>query len=640
MPQETYLKQLMTLPTVLSALVSPDGRWVAFMWYRVHENIDVFLAPGGSRSPGGLSAPGGSSVAPLALTHTPEATELVSWTADSSAVIVAEDHDSNERFRLYRIDLGLDENGLPHPGPMQPLTENDPPYFLRGGQLSPDGATLYYGANYDFDNQKVIEPTWVYRHDLRTGARIPIARPQHPIYTTPELNLAGTHLIYGRKEHHPAGRQYGLVDVLGKQDREILNFGDEVKVFARWFPDSQHLLVISEATERTPESGQEHISLGIYHCPSGSLHWLVDDPQRSIEGAWVSPDGTIVVDEIRQTNHVPTQIAPPPGGWRPGSYHLAVETPFPAAEGNLLPLGCLADGDWAAMYFSSTSPTDLLRLTQDGRMESLTHVWERTALKPEQLTVAENFTWASVDGLKIQGWLYRAHPNPGRAVIFIHGGPSAHSPNRLHAQIQYLVSAGFNVLDVNYRGSTGFGLKFRELIKEDGWGGREQADIASGAQALIQAGLAAPGKVGVTGTSYGGYSSWYLITHYPPEVIGASAPICGMTDLVVDYNTTRSDLRPLSEEMMGGRPEQAPERYFQRSPINFVQDIRGKLLIVQGAQDPNVTPENVRQVVEHLQAHNIPYELLVFEDEGHGILKPANQEQLYLRLAAFFGAAL
>jgi len=192
------------------------------------------------------------------------------------------------------------------------------------------------------------------------------------------------------------------------------------------------------------------------------------------------------------------------------------------------------------------------------------------------------------------------------------------------------------VLDVNYRGSTGFGLKYRLSIKEYGWGGREQADIVTGAQALLQAGLADAGKIGVTGTSYGGYSAWFLITHQPTEIIGASAPICGMTDLVVDYNTTRPDLRPLSEEMMGGRPDQVPERYYERSPINFVQDIRGKLLIIQGALDPNVSPENVRQVRERLEKNRIPYKLLVFNDEGHGIGKPANQEILYPKIADFF----
>jgi dipeptidyl aminopeptidase/acylaminoacyl peptidase len=321
-----------------------------------------------------------------------------------------------------------------------------------------------------------------------------------------------------------------------------------------------------------------------------------------------------------------------------------VERPLPPLPGNLLPIGRAVDGAWVAMYYSATTPTELVRFhTVDGSiqdMHSLTQVWEHTTLRPQGLYPAEAFTWYSADGLQIWGWLYRAKPNPSRAVIFVHGGPTWHSEDRYNAQIQYLVSRGFNLLDVNYRGSTGYGLGFREVIKEDGWGGREQCDIASGARALIATGLARPGQVGVTGTSYGGYSSWCQITQYPTEIIAAAAPICGMTDLVVDYETTRPDLRPLSEEMIGGSPQQVPEKYYARSPIHFVEYIRAKLLIVQGAQDPNVTPENVRQVRWRLEQHGIPYELLVFEDEGHGIARTPNQKVLYARLVEFFDSTL
>jgi len=112
-----------------------------------------------------------------------------------------------------------------------------------------------------------------------------------------------------------------------------------------------------------------------------------------------------------------------------------------------------------------------------------------------------------------------------------------------------------------------------------------------------------------------------------------------MTDLVIDYETTRPDLRPYSEEMMGGNPQEVPQRYHERSPIHYVEDIRGKLLIVQGGKDPNVTPQNFVQVKERLEAHQIPFEVLLFEDEGHGIIKPSNQEVLYTRLRTFFESA-
>jgi dipeptidyl aminopeptidase/acylaminoacyl peptidase len=141
------------------------------------------------------------------------------------------------------------------------------------------------------------------------------------------------------------------------------------------------------------------------------------------------------------------------------------------------------------------------------------------------------------------------------------------------------------------------------------------------------------------GTSYGGYSSWCAITRWPPQIVAAAAPICGMTDLVVDYETTRPDLRTYSEEMIGGRPDQVPERYRARSPLHFVANITGRLLIVQGLQDPNVTRENVRVVRTALDQAGVPYDVLAFEDEGHGIGRPKNQKTLYLRLAEFFRAA-
>jgi len=612
MTEDTFLHQLMTLPTVLEGKLSPDKRWVAFTWYRMHENIDVFLVP-----------TDGSQL-PIPLTHTPEATELVSWTPDSQAVIVSEDHDGDEFARLFRVDIS-------QPLVMQPLTVDRPPYFIRGGMLHPNGKHLFYGANYDFTLGRVIEPTWIYRHDLSTGERVPIARPSTPNWIVPELNRPGTHLIYPRRNLHPSGRQVWLVDVDGKQDKEILNFGEQVKVSADWHPDGEHIVFLSESTGTR---SQDHFSLGVYHWPSQSIRWLIDDPSRVIESEWVTRDGLVVVDEMKDANHLTTFL----------DIKTGQETSFPRLPGNLLPIGQAPDSTWIALYYSSTAPVDLVRLTLQAKSQddlvSLTRVWEHTELSPAQLTPAEDFRWKSIDGLEIQGWLYRAQPNLKQAIVYIHGGPTWHSESRLNPQIQYYVQRGFNVLDVNYRGSTGFGLKYRLSIKEDGWGGREQADIATGAQALVQAGLADAGKIAVTGTSYGGYSAWYLLTHYPPEIIGVAAPICGMTDLVVDYNTTRPDLRPFSEEMMGGRPDQVPERYFERSPINFVQDIRGKLLIVQGALDPNVSPENVRQVRERLEAYRIPYKLLVFEDEGHGIQKPANQEELYPRLADFFQAII
>lgn len=601
-----FVQDLMTLPRVLYAKLSPDRRWVAYEWLNAHENCDVFVVPTDG------------SAAPVALTHTPEYTGLLYWTPDSRAVIVNEDHDGDEAVALYRVDIEK-------PLEMQRLTEDRPPFYLRGGQLLKDGKTLLYSANYDFDKGEALEPTWVYLHDLESGARRVIARPTKPAWVHPEANKAGTHVLYPRADRHAAGRQFHLIDLETGQDMELLNFGDKLKTYARWLDDTTVAFVADTET---------HTRVGVYDLTKRHTTWLIDDPARAIEDFRITPDGQLVVEEIQDAVRKPFLLNVASG----------VESLFPDLPGGLRPLGVALNGQWVGIYGAANRPPDLVRFrieeSDETTLFTLTRMWERTRVTPDQLRAARSITWAAPDGLQIQGWLYKATPNPKRAILYIHGGPTSHSENAYNVQIQYFVSQGFNVLDVNYRGSTGFGVPYREKIKDDGWGGREQEDIAAAAQKLIELGLAEPGRVGVTGTSYGGYSSWCQITRQPRDVIAAAVPICGMTDLIVDHDTTRPDLRPYSVEMMGGAPDEIPDKYVERSPINYVQDIQGALMIVQGGQDPNVTPENMRVVVRRLTEHDIPYELEVFGDEGHGIVRPANRVRLYKKMTEFFSRTL
>jgi dipeptidyl aminopeptidase/acylaminoacyl peptidase len=602
MSAERHLEALLSIPVLSGAQVSPDGRWVVWSWSRLGPAADVFAAPTDGSSP------------PLRLTQTSDDTLVVSWTPDSRAVVVGQDRDGDERMRLFLVEL--EEQGI-----MRPLIEESPNYYIRGGQVH--GRWLVYGANLDAESGEEIEETWIYRHDLRSGERKALTRPRRGNFHAPQLNTQGDAVLYHRNDPDPSGLQVWLVDIEGREDREILNFGYRVKTYASWFPDGRRVLFTVEA--------ESHRRLGVWE--DDSVRWLLDDPGLNVEYAFVPPNGgPVVVEEVERAGVRATLLDPETGA----------EERLPVEAGNLVPLAPRGGGRWAGLYYDARHPADLVGFDPaepGGTLASLTGLWERASLRPEELVPAEDFTWASVDGLEVQGWLYRA---PGRStgtIVLIHGGPTHHAEDRFNAQIQYLLARGFNVLAPNYRGSTGFGLSFQESIKVDGWGGREQEDISSGIEALIRAGVAEPGRVGVTGTSYGGYSAWWAITHFEPDLVAAAAPVCGMTDLVVDYYATRPDLRPYSEEMMGGSPEEVPERYRERSPINYVENIRGRLLIVQGLRDPNVTPDNVYAVTQELDRLSIPYELLTFEDEGHGIARPRNLEILYPRLADFFKKA-
>ncbi|CAN5535172.1 S9 family peptidase [soil metagenome] len=603
MNSNSYLEALLSVPLLSGPVVSANGNWIAWSWSRIGPAADVFVA-----------ATDGS-VAPVRLTETLDDTVVVSWSPDSRAVIVGQDRDGDERTRLFRVEL--DKAGV-----MEPLIEESPNYYIRGGQMHPNKRWLVYGANLDPETGEEIEATWILLQDLETGERKVLASPQRANFYRPSLNSTGTHVLYFRNDLDPSGRQAWLVDIQGEADREILNFGLREKVSASWFPEGDRILFVVETEYQR--------KLGVWRMEDESVRWLLDEAERNLEYAFAPPNGgPVVAVEIEDAGIKASLL----------DVDTGAETRLPKVAGNLVPLSPAKDGEWLCFYYSARQPPDLVRLVPEtGEHESLTGLRHLSDLDLDELAKAEDFRWESVDGLEIQGWLYRSQENAG-TVVLIHGGPTSHAEDRFNAQIQYLVSRGFNVLAPNYRGSTGFGVEFQESIKEDGWGGREQEDIRTGIEALIEVGVTEPGKVGVTGTSYGGYTAWWQITNYPPEFVAAAAPICGMSDLVVDYYATRPDLRPYSEEMMGGSPEEAPEIYDERSPISFVRNIRGKLLIVQGLKDPNVTPDNVDAAVKILEQHNTSYELLTFEDEGHGIARPENLKILYPRLADFFEEA-
>jgi dipeptidyl aminopeptidase/acylaminoacyl peptidase len=605
MQPAAFIAAILALPSMGRVLLSPDGRHLAWTWYRKAPSGDIYLVDTDGSAP------------PRRLTDSADDTYLLSWAPDSASLVVAEDRGGDERLQLFRLDLN---------GTSAPLTEPSPPFFSQGGEISADGRWLVFAANLDPESGQAIEASWLIRQDLASGARRVLARPAKANAFVPRLDRAGTRILYARRDRHPAGTQIWLVGIDGREDREILNFGDKIKISASWFPDSRRIVVLAKRTT--------HKRVGVYDTETDRLRWLIDDPGRAIELAFV-PQGSdrIVAIETRDARSRALLLDPESG---------AAQS-LDMAEGTLIPLGPTQDGSWIGRFYGARQPDTLVRFdiseTPVRRHADLADPWAGSAIAPDKLAAAEQVMWRSSDGLEIQGWLYRPAGASRGLIVQVHGGPTAHSEAALAAFIQACCAAGFTVLDPNYRGSTGFGLEFREAIRKTGWGGLEQEDIRTGIEAMIARGIATPGKIGITGTSYGGYSAWCAITRWPRSIVAAAAPICGMTDLVVDYETTRPDIRPYSEEMMGGSPSELPARYRERSPIHFVDRIEGRLLIVQGANDPNVTPENVRLVEAALQRAGIAYETLIFADEGHGVRKPHNLAMLYERLIAFFGAA-
>ena len=613
MNADKFLDQVLKVPYFIHTNISNDGEKIGFSWKNINPNVDVFYIDLEKKT------------GPIILTETPEFTRLLDFYPKNNSILVCEDKDRNERMRLFKVNIN-------EPKKMIPLTEENPKYFLNWGGIHPSENFLIYGINYDEEKGIEIEPSWVYKHNLKTNERIAIAKPKKPTWIIPRLNKLGDQIIYDRSDLHPKGTQIWLINFDGTEDREILNFGKESRVKAEWLPDNKKIAFL---TDSKGKEEQNYYSFGIYHTENEEIEWIIDEPKRNFESLSVPKNSNfIVLNEIEKARMKSSIV---------NSSNLEIRELQPKNE-NLIPLFPTAERKWIGIYYSSTQPYDIVKFNLDNLFPqnyiSLTKVWNRTTLKKEDFTQAEDFEWKGKDGLPIHGWLYRPSKPNGKTIVFIHGGPTYHAEDEIIEQIQYFTKRGFLVLAPNYRGSTGYGYTFEDAIRKNGWGSDEQDDIFMSIRVLIEAGLSEKTKIGVTGTSYGGYSSWFAITKAPLELVAAAVPICGMTDLVVDYETTRPDLRTYSEQMLGGSPSEMPERYKERSPINFIDKIKGSVLIVQGLQDPNVTPKNVEAVKQKLIEFKIKHEILEFEDEGHGISKTKNQRILFKRIADFFESTL
>jgi len=259
-------------------------------------------------------------------------------------------------------------------------------------------------------------------------------------------------------------------------------------------------------------------------------------------------------------------------------------------------------------------------------------------LDPAKLRPMEPIQYAARDGLTIHGYLTRPAGAEGKRVPLIihpHGGPYGIRDDwGFDAEVQFLANRGFAVLQINYRGSGGYGYSFQKAGQRE-WGGKMQDDLTDGVKWAIAQGITDERHVAIYGASYGGYATLAGLT-FTPQLYRCGANYVGVSDL--GLITSWGDFR---------RMERGPNIFFHewigddaqykhdRSPVNFVDRIRVPLLNAYGYNDPRVEFKNWTRLESKLKEYGKTYEILVMGNEGHGFQNEGNRLEFYRRLEAF-----
>lgn len=220
-----------------------------------------------------------------------------------------------------------------------------------------------------------------------------------------------------------------------------------------------------------------------------------------------------------------------------------------------------------------------------------------------------------------------------RAVVLAHGGPTGQATDAFDRTAAALASRGYIVIAPNFRGSTGYGRAFRDANRMD-LGGGDLADIVAGADFLIGTGYVDPGRIGITGGSYGGAMTMMAIAK-TPERWAAAVEMFGIVNWRTMWEQGAPQNRRYQEGLIGD-PVKNPEVYDRASPLTYLHAVRAPLLVLHGENDPLVPAIEARQVVDALRRQGSVVDAHFYPGEGHGFAKRENQIDVLERTVAWF----
>ncbi len=531
---------------------------------------------------------------------------VYTWAHDNRHLIYLQDRGGDENWRLYRVhpESGSERLLTPFDDVQVQIVEHDKHH----------PQDLLIGMNKEDPRAHDV-----YHLDLASGALQLVAKnPGNVLGWVADAELCILAAL--------AGRDDGGVDLLlrDRGDAEwetAIRWGSEDALssapvtFAR---DGRHLYLLDSR-------GANAAKLIRWDPRTGHSDVIAEDPEYDVSSVLVNPDTyepelVAFVKARREWHAIDRSLAPDLVALRKlnsGDFAVANRTH--------------ADDAWTVLYERDVGPAAYYtydRRAKRGRF--LFHT--RPELEQYELATMEPISFRARDGLTIHGYLTvpaRVDRSRLPMVLNVHGGPWHRDTWGYDPEAQWLANRGYAVLQVNFRGSTGYGKRFLNAGDRE-WGAKMHDDLVDAVQWALEQGIADPERVAIYGGSYGGYAALVGAT-FTPELFCCAVDIVGPSNLITFINSIppywSAFLSMLHERV--GHPERDADFLRSRSPLSRVEQIRIPMLIAQGANDPRVKQAESEQIVAAMREKGIDHEYMLFPDEGHGFAKPENRLKFY-----------
>ena len=574
------LENLLRVPFVdpdLGLDISPSGSSVAFSWNLSGQWEIYILDLEKDAKPRQVSSGAGAKFSPR-------------WSPDGERLAYVLDWDGSENYDIFVLEMTS--------GNHRNITPDTPDAIMPAYAWSPDGDWIAFISNRSGQFNTYITPS-------RGGpvrAVLEQSQPDWEVFWSPDgENLAV--VMEGQAQDY----WLYLVSLAGGDSFPIAIDGKPICAKeACWAPDGKSIAFASNA------NGQ--FEIGVYDLQTQALRWLTDGEGQKEKPDWSEndfltytlsqgPNTKLALMEIKSrdawTYQIESGVVYCPK-FSPTKDHIYFVFDNPRYPDDL--------------WVFSIQERSFHQLTQSLPAE----------VNQGSLSMPQEITYPSLDGMQVPALLYtpleKVPLPPG--VLYIHGGPNWLTQVTWDPLVQHMVSRGWVVLAPNYRGSTGYGREWQIASRFD-LGGVDTADVVAGADYLINQGIADPGKIAVTGKSWGGYLTMTCLTQYP-ERWSAGSAVVPFLNWFTSHANSREDLQHWDRENFGD-PETNHQLWHDHSPYFFLDLLQAPVQLICGAHDVRCPASESTRAYEQLNSLGKTCEYILYPDEGHGFLKTDNK---------------